>query len=168
MVVLGRIIAPFGVQGWLKIQPLGDDPAAWRSMPRLWLGDPDRDIWQSFELTSLKLHGKVVVAKLAGIDDRTAAESIDGQFVGAPRDALPQTGDDEYYWADLIGLRVVNAQGIELGKVAELIETGANDVLVVRAEGENGGDRLLPFIAQVVQDVDVAGGVVRVDWQQDW
>ena len=166
MVVLGRVIAPFGVKGWVKLLPLGDDPAAWQTMPAWWLGsDPGGAEWRRYELEGLKPHGKGLVAKFAGVDDRTAAEAIDGSYFAVPRGDLPPPKKDEYYWDDLIGLDVVNAQGVKLGTVAELIETGANDVLVVR-EGKT--ERLLPFIAQVVQAVDVPGRVIRVAWQADW
>ena len=166
MVVLGRVIAPFGVQGWIKLSPLGDDPAAWRAVPALWLGnDPDGAEWRRYELEGLRPHGKGLVAKLRGIDDRSAAEAVERSYFAVPRETLPPPRDDEYYWADLIGLDVVNMQGVKLGSVAELIETGANDVLVVR-EGKT--ERLLPFIAQVVSEVDVPNRVIRVEWGADW
>lgn len=170
MVVLGRVIAPFGVQGWLKLLALGDDPAAWRTMPAWWLGkDAEGTGWRRYELEGLKVHGKGLVAKLEGIDDRTAAEALDGSYFGAPREALPKPQKDEFYWADLIGLDVVNEQDVKLGQVAELIETGANDVLVVRdGEGETMRERLLPFVAQVVSEVDVPNRRIRVEWEADW
>lgn len=174
MVVLGRVIAPYGVKGWVKLLPLGDDPLAWRKMPALWLAaDADGAEWQRRELEDLKVHGKGLVAKFRGIDDRNAAEAIDGSYIAAPREDLPQTGQDEYYWADLIGLEVVNARGVRLGRVAELIETGASDVLVVRddegtAAGEAMRERLLPFVAQVVREVDVPNRCIRVEWEADW
>ena len=102
MVVLGRIVAPFGVRGWVKVRPFGDDPAAWAAMPSWWLGvDADGDQWQPAELQSFRPHGALWVAKFAGIDDRTAAEGLDGRYVAAPREALPATEDGEYYWSDL-------------------------------------------------------------------
>jgi len=170
MVVLGRVIAPYGVQGWVKLFALGDDPLAWRKMPALWLGtDPDGTQWRRHELEALKAHGKGLVAKFKGVDDRSAAEAIDGSYIAAPREALPQTGQDEYYWADLIGLDVVNEKGERLGRVAELIETGANDVLVVHeGEGKAMRERLLPFVAQVVSEVDVPNRRIRVAWEADW
>lgn len=164
LIVLGRIVAPFGVRGWVKVHPFGDDPAAWRKMAHWWLGvDPEGAAWQSYELSGLRQHGKGLVAKLAGVDDRAGAEAIDGRYIAAPREALPEAGENEYYWADLIGLEVVNEQGERLGKVASLIETGANDVLVVR-DGE--AERLLPFVGEVVKAV--GGGRVLVAWQKDW
>ncbi len=98
--------------------------------------------------------------------DRTAAEALKGVLVGAPREALPTTDDDEFYWGDLIGLGVVNTADEKLGKVAGLIETGANDVL--RVVGEDGTERLLPFVAAVVLAVEKEAGPIRVEWGSDW
>jgi 16S rRNA processing protein RimM len=89
-----------------------------------------------------------------------------GVLVGAPREALPQTEDDEFYWADLIGLTVINTAGDVLGKVDGLLETGANDVLRVLAEDKT--ERLLPFVAAVVLEVDKDAGQIRVEWGLDW
>ena len=116
-------------------------------------------------LEAVKLHGDGVVAKLAGIDDRDASEALGSCYFGAPRDALPSPAQDEYYWADLIGLTVMNMQDQPLGRVKSLIETGANQVLVV-ADGEH--ERLLPFVEHVVRAVDVPGGIIRADWGSDW
>ena len=117
------------------------------------------------DLEAVKLHGDGVVAKLAGIDDRDASEALGNCYVGAPREALPVTAPDEYYWSDLIGLALVNMQDQPLGRVKSLIETGAHQVLVV-ADGER--ERLLPFVGHVVRAVDVAEGVIRVDWDSGW
>jgi len=168
MIVLGRIVAPFGVHGWLRVHPFGDDPEAWRKMPQWWLSvdvDAPAASWQVRGLEAVKRHGDGVVAKLAGIGDRDASEALGGCYFGAPRDALPPPAQDEYYWADLIGLEVMNMQDQPLGRVKSLIETGANQVLVV-ADGER--ERLLPFVAHVVRKVDVPGRVIRADWGCDW
>lgn len=170
MVVLGRIVAPYGIKGWVKIHPFGDDPAAWRQMNQLWLAataeEPD---WLAYGLRGFRPQGGSWVAKFDGIDDRTGAEAIEGFFLAAPREALPKAGAQEYYWADLIGLAVENHRGEVLGTVVSLLESGANHVLVVR-EGSSGEmrERLLPFVAAVVKDVDVAGGRIRVEWERDW
>lgn len=171
MVVLGRITAPYGVQGWVRLHPFGDDPDRWREIDRWWLGNDAENFsaWQAYPLQAMRLHGKSWVAKLAGVDDRVAAEQLIGRYVGAPRSALPQTDPDEYYWADLVGLEVVNLGGQSLGRVAELIESGAHAVVVV-ADGEATAkvERLLPFVGHVVKEVDVPAGVMRVDWERDW
>ena len=170
MVVLGRIFAPYGVQGWLKVFPMGDDPESWRDLPAWWLGsDADGTEWQRFDLEDLRLHGKGLVVKLQGVDGRSAAEALDGRYIAAPRETLPRTDVGEYYWDDLIGLHVTNEQGVVLGTVSEMLETGANAVLVVReVKAEDAKQRLLPFIASVVKTVDVADGAIRVDWPADW
>jgi 16S rRNA processing protein RimM len=168
MIVLGRIVAPFGVNGWLRVHPFGDDPEAWRKMPQWWLSadvNAPAESWKACGLEGLKLHGDGVVAKLAGIDDRDASEALGSCYFGAPREALPAPVKDEYYWADLVGLAVVNEQDQPLGRVRSLLETGANEVLVV-ADGER--ERLVPFVEHVVKAVNVAGGVIRVDWDADW
>jgi len=168
MIVLGRIVAPFGVNGWLRVHAFGDDPEAWRKMPQWWLSadvDAPAESWKAHGLEAVKLHGDGVVAKLAGIDDRDASEALGSCYFGAPREALPPPAQDEYYWADLIGLTVVNMQDRSLGRVKSLIETGANQVLVV-VDGEH--ERLLPYVEHVVKTVDVAGGMIRVDWDGDW
>jgi 16S rRNA processing protein RimM len=168
MIVLGRIVAPFGVQGWVRVHPFGDDPESWRKMPQWWLStdaEAPADRWQMRGLEAVKLHGDGVVAKLAGIDDRDASEALGSCYFGAPREALPAPTPNEYYWADLVGLAVRNLQDQQLGRVESLIETGANQVLVV-VDGER--QRLLPFVEHVVTMVDVAGGLVRVDWDGDW
>lgn len=166
MIVLGRIVAPFGVQGWVHIHPFGDDPASWRRMSRWWLSrDPGGQDWRALDLLDLKPHGDGWVACFYGIADRAGAEGLKGLYVGSPREDLPRPEDGEYYWADLIGLAVLNEQGEALGSVVSLLETGANDVLVVR-DGEH--ERLLPFIDQVVKGVDKAAGRIRVDWGSDW
>ncbi len=171
MIVLGRITAPYGVRGWLKLHPFGDDPAAWRAMKRWWLGSDDREFsgWRAYSLQTLRAHGKAWVVKLTDVDDRDAAKALVGQYVGAPRSELPKPGTDEFYWADLVGLTVVNERRQTLGRVAGMIETGAHAVMVVKdGEGEAATERLIPFVGAIVKDVDVAGGVVRVDWGADW
>ena len=140
MIVLGRIVAPFGVQGWIKIHPFGDDPASWRKMSHWWLcsdDDAPAEAWKQYTLTACRAHGKGLVAALAEVADRGAAEAVDGFYIGAPREALPKPAEGEYYWGDLVGLAVENEAGEAFGTVAGLISTGAHDVLQVR---EGDGD----------------------------
>jgi len=171
MIVLGRIAAPYGVKGWLHLHPFGDDPERWGEIRQWWLGSDDSDFsaWRTWPLQMLRQQGKGWVVKLTGVEDRNAAEQLVGMFFGAPRSALPATGQEEFYWADLVGLAVVNQKQEALGRVTELIESGAHAVLVVReGEGEKAQQRLLPFVGHVVKDVDVPAGVIRVDWERDW
>jgi 16S rRNA processing protein RimM len=168
VIVLGRIVAPYGVQGWLHIHAFGDEPLAWGQMQNLWFSvdeNAQAEHWQAIDLEQVKHHGDKIVIKFKGISDRNAAERFAPCFVGAPREALPATSADEYYWSDLIGLTVVNLADVSLGKVTTLLESGANEVLVVDGEDRQ---RLLPFVAQIVKSVDLKGKLVVVDWQADW
>lgn len=169
MIVLGRITAPFGIRGWVRIQVFGDDPQALANMPRWWLGAEEQAAdaaWQARLLAECKPHGKGLVGRFDGIEDCNGAEQLVGLYVGAPREALPITGQNEFYWADLIGLEVVNQAGETLGCVAGLVRTGAHEVLDVRDEA--GSQRLLPFVAAVIREVDLAGRRIRADWGRDW
>lgn len=165
IVVLGRLADPYGIRGWIRLHPFGDDPLDWAGMPAWWIGK-EGGPWREVKLQGLKFHGDGLVALLDGVPDRTAAEALKGVLVGAPREALPATGDDEFYWADLVGMEVVNTDGETLGKVAGLIETGANDVLQVVAEDRT--ERLLPFVDAVVKSVEKEAGLIRVEWGLDW
>ncbi|UCV17048.1 ribosome maturation factor RimM [Quatrionicoccus australiensis] len=165
MVILGRLADPYGIRGWLKLHPFGDDPLDWGEIPVWWVSK-DGETWRECGLKGLKVHGNGVVVLLEGIDDRTAAEAMKGVLVGAPRDALPETDEDEFYWADLIGLDVINTAEERLGKVVGLLETGAHDVL--RVVGDDEVERLLPFVAAVVLTVDKEARLIRVEWGSDW
>ena len=166
MVVLGRLVAPYGVKGWLHLHPFGDDPASWRRMPQWWLAakDDGKD-WQSFKLAELRQHSGNWIVKLEDIDSRDAADRLSGWYVAAPKEELPVTAAGEFYWTDLVGLQAVNLQGVNMGTVDSIIETGAHHVVKL-VDGEL--ERLLPFIEQYVKQVDVAGGKLMVDWQADW
>ena len=163
MVVMGQLGTPFGVKGWVRIFADTEYPDSLLDYPVWYLETATG--WQAFDIEAAEMHAKGLVAKLAGIDDRNAAEELGSCFIGAPREDLPAPQQDEYYWADLVGLEVVNVQEQSLGRVESLIETGANQVLVVK-DGER--ERLLPFVAQVVKAVDLAGRRIRVEWGDDW
>jgi 16S rRNA processing protein RimM len=168
IVVLGRIVEACGLRGELRVHPFADDPAAWGAMSHWRLGresDPPQD-WQCRRLLRCRERSGKLIAALEGVADRDAAEALRGLLVGARREELPATRSGEYYWSDLVGLDVVNARGEPLGRVAGLIETGANDVL--RVVDEAGGERLLPFVEAVIREVDAPGGRIVADWEADW
>jgi 16S rRNA processing protein RimM len=162
LVVMGRVAVPFGVHGWVKIQPFTEKIDGLSDFSSWWLGDGES--WREYVVLESAAHNATLHAKLDGCVGRDAAVALKGKLVAVPREALPAAGNNEYYWSDLVGLAVVNLQGEALGKVTGLLETGANDVLVVMGEQE----RLIPFIGQYVVEVDMAGGQVRVDWGTDY
>ena len=159
---MGRISAPFGVKGWVKVQPNTAASHSLLAYQTWWVGSEGG--WRETAVAEARVHGRMVVASLEGCDDRDAAVALRGQSVAVPRAALPGTKSGEYYWADLIGLAVVNASAQALGRITGVLRTGANDVLVVAGQRE----RLIPFIAEVIRDVDLAAGVMRVEWDADY
>jgi tRNA (guanine37-N1)-methyltransferase len=120
--------------------------------------------WVEYRLETGKTHGKGIIAKLAGIDDRDIAASLINMDVAIPRDQLPALRDKEFYWTDLEGILVRTVEGVELGRLDHLFETGANDVMVLEGERQ----RLLPYIDQVVKDVDLNAGIMLVEWDPEF
>ncbi len=161
-VVLGRISGLFGVRGWVKVYSYTEPREAVLDYKR-WLLSR-KDGWQEATVAEGQRHGKTIIARIDGYVDRDQAASLSGTDIAVPRDELPETEQGEFYWSDLEGLTVVHRDGTELGKVAHLLETGANDVMVVRGEKE----RLVPFVMnKVVLGVDLDEGVIEVDWEWD-
>lgn len=165
MVVMGRVVAPYGVLGWLKVLPDTETIDGLFDYDTWWLGK-DND-WRELEVETAKIHNDVLVVKLKGINDRDAAFACKGKQIAVPRAALPVPEENAYYWSDLIGLRVKNKQDIDFGVITEVFETGANDVLVVKEENKSQ-ERLLPFIASVVLEVDLVEKTMLVDWDADF
>ena len=161
-VILGQVTGLYGVKGWVKVHSYTEPREAILDY-KDWLLLRDGD-WQSVRLAEGKRHGKTVIARLEGVNDRDVAATYVDDDIGVPREQLPEAGRDEFYWADLEGLQVVHSDGRILGKVAYLLATGANDVLVVKGDQEI----LIPFVqGEVIKDVDLAAGVINVDWEWD-
>ena len=120
--------------------------------------------WQSVKVAEGQRHGKSVILRFEGHDDRDQAAALIGTEIGADRSELPEPEDGHYYWSDLTGLTVVHRDGTELGKVKEMLETGAHDVMVVEGEQE----RLIPFVVdEVIVNVDLNKKIINVDWEWD-
>jgi 16S rRNA processing protein RimM len=163
IVVMARVAAPFGIKGWLKLQTFTETPDSLDAYASWLIKGPKG--WEEFELEDFAVNVKAVVAKLKGIDDRTAAEKLAKRDIGIPRDALDTLDEGENYWIDLIGCEVVDALGKKLGRIDSLMETGANDVLVVKNGTE---EQLIPYIDEVIVKVDRATKVVTVNWSGDY
>lgn len=159
---MGRVAMPFGVQGWVKVRVFTHELDSLINYP-VWQINENGN-WQSVKVLQANVHGQGLIAHFAGCHDRDAALRLKGCDIGIARSALPAAGVDEYYWADLIGLRVVNCQDEFLGTVAEVLTTGANDVLVVQGERQ----RLLPFVAQVIIEVNLKTKQINVAWEADF
>lgn len=158
---VGRVVGLFGVNGWVKIYSYTRPREAILNYHpwHVTVAGATRVM----EAVEGRQQGKGLVARITGCDDRDAAAALVGAEIAIDGSQLSATGEREYYWADLEGLRVVNRAGVELGRVRHLFETGANDVMVVRGERE----RLIPFGSPVIHDVDFDAGVIRVDWDAE-
>ncbi|GAB3777409.1 ribosome maturation factor RimM [Ramlibacter monticola] len=171
---VGRILDAWGVKGWLKVLPHSADPQALFSSTRWYLQPSDKGP-QAFAGTVLlrvretKEHSDSVVARADAVEDRNTAEMLRGARIFVPRSSFPTASDDEYYWVDLIGLEVVNREGVHLGRVRDLMATGPQTVLVVEYEQEGKPqERMLPFVAAYVDDVNLRQRRITVDWQPDY
>lgn len=161
--VMGRIAAPFGVKGWLRVMSYTAEPGSLLDYTPWYFGR--QGDWRTIELISGRRHGKGLVVQLKDCNDRDAAALLTGTEIGVYRSQLPAVESNDFYWNDLIGLQVVTSRGRLLGRVDHLIETGANDVMVVKGEQEC----LVPYIKdQVIESVDLDAGEIRVDWDPDF
>lgn len=162
-VTLGRVTGAHGIQGWIKVHSDTSPRENIVAYSPWYLVRGGRR--EACEVKAGRLQGKLVVARLAGCDDRSAAEALTGAEIAIARSQLPATRPGEYYWADLVGLTVETVDGVVLGTIERLFETGANDVIVVQGDRE----RLIPYLwSQVVREIDLAAGVMRVDWDPDF
>lgn len=164
LIDMGYIANAFGIQGWVKIKTATEYSDSLDEYTQVYLKLKDGTILSKKIEKSFARDG-VFHAKLAGVDDRDAAFALKGTIVAVDREEFPDLDEDEFYWVDLIGLNVINVQGESLGVVKDLMETGANDVLVAKLEQE---ERLIPFVAQYVVKVDMQNKQIIVDWGLDY
>lgn len=165
-ILLGKVGAVYGIKGWVKIHSFTEDPqtifdySPWS----LKLGGKENTI----ELVDWRKHNNGLIAKFNGIDDRDQAQSFVSSEIFVDSSQLPELPEGEFYWRDLIGMTVVTDKGYDLGKVSDIMETGANDVLVVNANRNDGfgkKERLIPYVEdQVILSVDSETKQICVDW----
>ncbi len=171
---VGRIADAWGIKGWFKVLPYSADPEALFSSKRWFLLPAEKGLKTFSGVLKLaiqesKIHSGTVVASSLDVMDRTAAETLRGARIFIARSSFPTVDQDEYYWVDLIGLDVINREGLLLGQVHELISTGPQTVLVIAYEQDGKPqDRMIPFVSAYVDDVDLAARQIRVDWQPDY
>jgi 16S rRNA processing protein RimM len=163
VISVGKISGVFGVKGWVKVFSF-TDPRENILTYSPWLlkkGDETKTV----NVVDGQLQGKTIVAQLAGVNDRDQAASLMGWDVFITQGQLPAAAKGEYYWSDLIGLKVETIDGVQLGVVDSLLETGANDVIIVQGERE----RVIPFLqGQTIIDIDLDAGRIVVDWDPEF
>ena len=152
-VAIGRIAIPHGIRGWLKVEPLTDDPERFAHLDHVFVAgtgqEPDR-----YEIQEHKTQPRFVLLKLAGVDTREAADTLRGATVSIPEDQVPPAGEDEYYYYQLEGLRVETDSGEHLGVLDYIVRTGSNDVYMVRTP--DGADhRLVPALKKGIKSIDL-------------
>lgn len=183
-VEVGRILDAWGIKGGVKVQAYSADAQALFSSRRWFLQPPEQDkpmmvkpkggtIPRLIKITSVRDHGEGIVATIQGVTDRNGAEALRGARIFVSRSVFPSADPDEFYWVDLIGLAVVNRQGEALGTVEGLIDTGPHSVLRIVPAGltapvKPDQERLVPFVAAFVDDVDLEQRQITVDWGLDY
>jgi len=166
IVLLGRVAGAFGIQGWIKIQPYTAQPDGLLEYGSFLIAgeSPPRRL----EVEEADVHGRTVLCKLRGVDDRDKAAGLKGREIGVTRRELPASKPGEVYWMDLIGLRVVNTEGVALGTITRMIDNGAQSVMVVEEGPPAGRERLIPFVPVFVQEVSLDEQRVLVEWGADY
>ncbi len=176
--VLGGISGVFGVKGWVKVFS-ETDPLENILSYSPWFVEVNKQ-WQAFKLVNGKKHGKAIIAQLEGVNDRDQAEALRRARIAINASQLPATAENEFYWRDLKGCQVLNQAGYEFGQVVDILETGANDVLVIHSETLKEVNKkskakpkpmefLIPYIwDSVILKVDLDAGLIEVDWEPDY
>jgi 16S rRNA processing protein RimM len=161
---MGRVGAPHGVRGAFRVRPECADPASLLDH-REWLLRARDGAWTGHRVRDVRPQGDALVAQLEGVESREAAGALRGAEIGVPRESLPPLAEDEHYQADLVGLAVVNREGVALGTLSDFVESGAHPI--ARVIDGNGVERLIPWVPQHVDQVDVAARRIDVDWPAD-
>lgn len=171
LVTAGRIVAVYGVKGWVKIRSFTELPENLFSYRPWWISDQQG--WRKIDVDDYRQpKGGMLIAHIVDINDRDAAQVVCQRDVMVERSQFPSLGGDEYYWHELVGLAVYSLVGSErvlLGQVTSLLETGANDVLVVAESSEAGArERLIPYVNSVLRRIDRVKAEIEVDWDPEF
>ncbi|GKX51141.1 ribosome maturation factor RimM [Budvicia aquatica] len=165
-IVLGKLGSTYGIRGWLRVFSSTEQSESIFDYQPWYIQQAGE--WRVVELEGWKRHNQDLIIKLKGIDDREVANGLTNREIAVDSEQLPPLEDGDYYWKDLMGCRVVTTEGYELGKITDMMETGSNDVLVVRAnlkDAFGAKERLIPFLdGQVIKKVDLTAQLVEVDW----
>lgn len=164
LVTIARVGAPHGVKGHLKLQLFIEDPEEIQGFSRFYLQEPGAKDFKPFSDFELSCKGGQFYVLFQGVHDRDLARQFTHSLLAVPREDLPALAQDEFYWSDLESLSVYNEQGVELGIIDHLLETGANDVLVVKQSDQV--EMLIPYVRpEIVKNIDLKERKVIVDWE---
>jgi 16S rRNA processing protein RimM len=167
LVVMGQILAPYGVQGWVKVRPHTERPDALLGYATWWVKQARAGQWREMTRIAGRVHADTLVVQIEGVETREAALGLKLADIGVPREALPAARAREIYCVDLVGLSVTNREGAKLGEIVGVVDHGAHPLLQV-ARPEGGALRLIPYVPSMVDRVDLAARQIDVDWGENW
>ena len=162
-VVMGKVVGSHGIKGWLKIQPFTEELKTLGKFSS-WFVSKNENEWKEFKVESSSIQGRTVLAKIENINNRNDADVLRGFLIGISKIDLPILAKGKYYWSDLIGLEVINQTGFNFGTIESIMETGSNDVLVIKDEKE----WLIPYLDNVVLKIDLEKKNILVDWDENF
>ena len=161
-VVMGKVVGSHGIKGWLKIQPFTEELKTLGKFSS-WFVSQNENEWKEFKVESSSIQGRTVLAKIENINNRNDADVLRGFLIGISKIDLPILAKGKYYWSDLIGLEVINQTGFNFGTIESIMETGSNDVLVIKNEKET----LIPYLDNVIIKIDLEKKNIMVDWDEN-
>lgn len=169
LIIVGQVTGAYGIQGWVRIRPYAEDAKTLLTVREWWM---DKPVLHEVEALRTRMHGDEVLARLSTVQSREEAEAAKGSLIQVSRSLFPELDENEFYWVDLIGLKVINLRGEQLGIVHDLMDNGVHQILRVDAEvAENSGKRrelLIPFVDRFVGEIDRKAGKITVDWESDY
>ncbi|MCX7245047.1 MAG: ribosome maturation factor RimM [Burkholderiales bacterium] len=177
LIELGQVQDAQGLQGEIKVRPFSSDPVALLASKSVWLSlrphlatdavgtKLPNSVFapQEYRVIKAKYHSGLVVLHLEGVTDRDAALTLKGGRILVSRTAFPKPADDSYYWVDLIACRVINLQGDDLGEVNAITDNAAHPILSVGKK-----PMLIPFVPEIIKNVNLSSRTIELDWQADW
>jgi 16S rRNA processing protein RimM len=162
-VVMGKVVGSHGIKGWLKIQPFTEETKTLGKFPS-WFLSKDESEWKEFKVESSSIQGRTVLSKIEHVNDRNDADQLRGFLIGINKIDLPALEKGKYYWSELIGLEVINQNDFNFGVIDSIMETGSNDVLVIKDDKET----LIPYLDNVVLKIDLERKNILVDWDENF
>lgn len=161
-VVVAKVGRVHGIQGWVRINSFTEPPENVLNYKDWWILHHNQ--WQLLEKQASKIQNQEILIKIKNCNNREQAQFYTNDLIAVPRESLPLLSSEEYYWSDLIGMRVMNEQKIDLGIVDHLFSTGSNDVLVLTGEKE----RLIPYTEDAIKQIDLQNKIITVDWDSEF
>ncbi|MDA1331075.1 MAG: ribosome maturation factor RimM [Proteobacteria bacterium] len=160
---MGRLLAPYGVKGWLRVQSYAASPHSLCEYSQWWVHVESE--WVCVEVEDSRVQHQGLIVKFVGFEDREQVTKLRSSEFGVRRDQLPELPEEEYYWHELVGFSVINTKGEDLGVIDHLFDSGAQPVIVLKDGKE---ERLIPWIDHVIERIDTGNRILAVDWELDY